>query len=114
MTTPLKISAVRIARSLNAGETAMNDAALKLFAMGTAIMTPRSDGTVHPLEAQDAVDHLGKITAHVFSALSSIKDLHGSLRNAGVRHDVIGEGVLFETPGHDVPHGESRHLAAVA
>ncbi|MBR7551735.1 hypothetical protein KC220_24655, partial [Mycobacterium tuberculosis] len=73
MTSPKKIAAVRIARSLRPAEVAVNEAALKVLAMGTAVLTARADGTFHPLEAQDAVDYVGAATAKVFGAMSDIK-----------------------------------------
>lgn len=103
MTSPKKIAAVRIARSLQPAEVAMNEAALKVLAMGTAVLTARADGTFHPLEAQGAVDYVGAATAKVFGAMSDIKRAHGELRGVGIRHQVIGEGDIFETPGHDEP-----------
>lgn len=108
MTSPKKIAAVRIARSLQPAEIAMNEAALKVLAMGTAVLTARADGTFHPLEAQGAVDYVGAATAKVFGAMSDIKRAHGELRGVGIRHQVIGEGDIFETPDHDTPRGEAE------
>lgn len=103
MTSPKKIASVRIARSLQPAELAVNQAALKVLAMGTAVLSARADGTFHPLEAQDAVDYVGAATAKVFGALSDIRKAHGELRSVGIRHQVIGEGDIYETPGHDQP-----------
>ncbi|MFS2108468.1 hypothetical protein ACCC88_02185 [Sphingomonas sp. Sphisp140] len=109
-----KIASVRIARSLQPAEVAVNEAALKILAMGTAVLTARADGTFHPLEAQDAVDFVGAATAKMFGALSDIKKAHGELRSAGIRHEVIGEGDIYETPGHDDPKPGLVHKIAVA
>jgi hypothetical protein len=118
MTSPKKIAAVRIARSLQPAERAVNEAALKVLAMGTAVLTARADGTFHPLEAQDAVDYVGAATAKVFGALTDIKLAHGQLRNAGIHHGVIGEGDVFDTPphGYTAPRAtpEPVKIAAVA
>lgn len=114
MPSPKKIASVRIARSLQPAEIAVNEAALKLLAMGTAVLTARADGTFHPLEAQDAVDYVGAATAKMFGALSDIKKAHGELRSAGIRHEVIGEGDIYETPGHDQPKPTLHKIAAVA
>ncbi len=89
MTSPKKIAAVRIARSLRPAEVAVNEA---------------------PLEAQDAVDYVGAATAKVFGAMSDIKKAHGELRGVGMRHQVLGAGDIFETPGHDDPRGEAEIL----
>lgn len=105
MTTPTTLAALRIARSLKPAEVAMNDAALKVLAMGCAILTARADGTVHPLEGQSAVDHIGDATAQVFGALKSIKLAHHELHGAAVKHQVLGQGIFDESPDHDQPHG---------
>lgn len=110
MTSPKKIAAVRIARSLRPAEVAVNEAAIKVLAMGTAVLTARADGTFHPLEAQDAVDYVSAATAKVFGAMSDIKKAHGELRGVGMRHQVLGAGDIFETPGHDDPRGEAEIL----
>ncbi|MDG2533915.1 hypothetical protein P6144_09680 [Sphingomonas sp. HITSZ_GF] len=104
-----KIASLRIARSLQPAELAMNQAALKVLAMGTAVLTARADGTFHPLEAQAAVDFVGDATAKVFGALSDIKKAHGELRMAGIRHQVIGEGDIYDTP----PHGNAVEAPAL-
>jgi hypothetical protein len=111
-----KIASVRIARSLQPAELAVNQAALKVLAMGTAVLTARADGTFHPLEAQAAVDYVGEATAKVFGALSDIKKAHGELRSAAIRHQILGEGDVFDTPPHgDAPIGIVRApIAAVA
>lgn len=103
MPSPKTIAAVRIARSLQPAEQAMNTAALKMLAMGTAVLTARADGTFHPLESQTAVDYVGDATAKVFGAMKDIKCAHGALREAAVRHHVLGQGDIFETPDHDTP-----------
>eukprot|EP01012_Entosiphon_sulcatum_P045536 TRINITY_DN60801_c0_g1_i1.p1 TRINITY_DN60801_c0_g1~~TRINITY_DN60801_c0_g1_i1.p1 ORF type:complete len:149 (-),score=26.02 TRINITY_DN60801_c0_g1_i1:35-481(-) len=109
-----KIASVRIARSLQPAELAVNQAALKVLAMGTAVLTARADGTFHPLEAQDAVDYVGAATAKVFGALSDIKKAHGELRSVGIRHQVIGEGDIYETPGHEAIEPAIIKIAAAA
>ncbi|WP_294298451.1 hypothetical protein [uncultured Sphingomonas sp.] len=114
MPSPKTIAAVRIARSLQPAEVAANQAALKVLAMGTAVLTARVDGTFHPLEAQRAVDFIGEATSKVFGAIKDIKAAHGVLRTAAIDHQVLGQGDLYETPNKDEPHGSLPHLAAVA
>jgi hypothetical protein len=111
MTSPKKIAALRIARSLQPAEIAVNEAALRVLAMGTAVLTGRADGTFHPLEGQSAVDFVGDATAKVFGALRDIKRAHGVLRGAAIRHDILGQGDLYETPGHDTPHANIDMVA---
>jgi len=113
MPSPKTIAAVRIARSLQPAELAMNAAAVKVLAMGTAVLTARADGTFHPLESQNAVDFVGDATAKVFGALRDIKSAHGALREAAVRHHVLGQGDIFETPDHDLPRGFAGEEIAV-
>ncbi|KQN25026.1 hypothetical protein ASE86_01795 [Sphingomonas sp. Leaf33] len=109
------IAAVRIARSLQPAELAANQAAIKVLAMGTAVLTARADGTFHPLEAQRAVDYIGDATAKVFAAMKDIKSAHGELRAAAIRHDVLGQGDLYDTPKDgDTPNGALPQLAAAA
>ncbi|MEN3749148.1 hypothetical protein TPR58_18385 [Sphingomonas sp. HF-S3] len=105
MTSAKTIAAVRIARSLKPAETAMNEAALKVLGVGTAVLTARADGTFHPLEGQCAVDFVGDATAKVFAAMKDIQNAHGALRAAAIRHQVLGQGDIFETPGRDETHG---------
>lgn len=106
MTSPKTIAAVRIARSLQPAELAVNEAALKVLAMGTAVLTARADGTFHPLESQAAVDLVGEATGKVFGAMRDIRSAHTELRAAAIRHQVLGQGDIFETPPHDTPRAE--------
>lgn len=105
MTSATTMAAVRIARSLQPAEKAMNEAALKMLAMGTAVLTARVDGTFHPLEGQAAVDYVGDATAKVFAAMKDIQNAHQELRAAAIKHKVLGQGDIFETPPRDTPHG---------
>jgi hypothetical protein len=117
MPSPKTIAALRIARSLKPAEIAMNEAALRVLAMSTAILTPRADGTVHPLEGQSAVDHVSDATAQMFGALKSLKLAHHELYGEAVKHQVLGEGVSHDSPDHGTPHGAiatPTHIAAVA
>ncbi|MEN3336983.1 MAG: hypothetical protein V7647_659 [Acidobacteriota bacterium] len=104
MPSPKTIAALRIARALKPAELAMNEAAVRVLAMGSAMLTARADGTVHPLEGQEAVDHLGHATALVFGALKSLKAAHHELHGQAGRHEVFGEGVLDDSPDHGTPH----------
>ncbi|SOB80708.1 hypothetical protein SAMN06297144_1199 [Sphingomonas guangdongensis] len=106
MPSPKTIAAVRIARSLKPAEIAVNQAALQVLAMGTAVLTARADGTFHPLECQTGVDHVGEATMKVFAALKDIKAAHGEFRKTAERHQILGQGDIFETPDHDTPRGE--------
>lgn len=108
MTSATKIAAVRVARSLPPAELATNQAALKILAMGAAILTPRADGTFHPLEGQAAVEHVGQATQQIFGALASIKAAHGALREVAARHRIVGEGIFEDTP---MPGAETGHLS---
>jgi hypothetical protein len=114
MTSAKKIASVRIARSLQPAELAVNQAALKVLAMGTAVLTARADGTFHPLEAQAAVDYVGDATAKVFGALSDIKKAHGELRTVAIRHQILGEGDVYDTPGHGATEPALVKIAAAA
>ncbi|OYY68630.1 hypothetical protein [Sphingomonas sp. 28-63-12] len=105
MTSAKTIAAVRIARSLKPAEKAVNEAAIKVLAIGTAVLTARVDGTFHPLESQAAVDFVGDATAKVFGAMRDIQNAHRELRAAAVHHNVLGQGDIFETPPRDTPHG---------
>ena len=106
MPSPKTIAAVRIARSLKPAETAVNEAAIKVLAVGTAVLTARADGTFHPLESQAAVDFVGDATAKVFGAMKDIQQAHGQLRAAAEHHQVLGQGDIFDTPPRNLPHGE--------
>lgn len=108
MTSAKTIAAVRIARSLPPAERAMNEAAIKMLAMGTAVLTARADGTFHPLEGQAAVDYVGDATAKVFGAMKDIQNAHAHLRAAAIHHQVLGTGDIYETPPRDTPHGVVR------
>ncbi|MBX9730210.1 MAG: hypothetical protein K2X59_02685 [Sphingomonas sp.] len=117
MTSAKTTAAVRIARSLQPAEKAVNEAALKVLAMGTAVLTARADGTFHPLEGQAAVDFVGEATAKVFGAMKDIQSAHRELRAAASYHNVLGQGDIFETPPHDTPRASiepAAPLVAVA
>lgn len=117
MTSAKTTAAVRIARSLQPAEKAVNEAALKVLAMGTAVLTARADGTFHPLEGQAAVDFVGDATAKVFGAMKDIQCAHRELRATAVHHNVLGLGDIFETPPHDTPRASiepTAPLVAVA
>jgi len=114
MTSSKHTAAVRIARSLQPAELAMNQAALRMLAVGTAVLTARADGTFHPLEGQIAVDCIGEATQKMFAAMKDIKRAHRLLRAEGERHDVIGQGDIFETPDHDAPRGAIAAPAMLA
>ncbi|CAN5404250.1 hypothetical protein BH09PSE4_BH09PSE4_22240 [soil metagenome] len=107
------VAAVRVARSLMPAEVAMNEAAIRLFAVGTAVLTARSDGTFHPLEAQDAVERLGRATTKIFGAMQDFADAHGVLRATAIRHDVLGYGDIFDTPPVNTPHGDNRVVVPI-
>ena len=111
MTSAKTTAAVRIARSLQPAEKAVNEAAIKVLAMGTAILTARVDGTFHPLEGQAAVDYLGDATAKVFAAMKDIQNAHKELRAAAIHHNVLGQGDIFETPPRETPHGFAEPAA---
>ena len=103
MTSPKKIAAVRIARSLMPAEEALNQAALRLLAVGTAVLTPRADGTVHPMEGQLVVERIGGLTAKIFDMLAEFSAAHRDLRALGDLHQILLEGDIFETPPVDTP-----------
>ena len=105
MTSAKHTAAVRIAHSLQPAELAMNQAALRVLAVGTAVLTARADGTFHPLEGQIAVDCIGEATQKMFAAMKDIKRAHRLLRATGEQHDIIGQGDIFQTPDHDEPRG---------
>lgn len=98
MTSAKTIAAVRIARSLQPAEKAVNEAAIKVLAIGTAMLTARVDGTFHPLEGQAAVDFVGDATAKVFGAMKDIQNAHRELRAGAIHHNVLGTGDVYETP----------------
>lgn len=102
-----KIVAYRVARHLRSAEVAANEALLRVLALGTAVVTPRTDGTVHPLEAQLAVEHVGSATARIFEALADLGRSHAELRAVGVRLGMIFEGDIFRSPDSDTPRGLS-------
>lgn len=117
MTSAKTIAAVRIARSLQPAEKAVNEAAIKVLAIGTAMLTARVDGTFHPLEGQAAVDFVGDATAKVFGAMKDIQNAHRELRAGAIHHNVLGSGDWFETPPPAMPTGIAvapPSLAAVA
>ena len=117
MTSAKITAAVRIARSLQPAEKAVNEAAIKVLAIGTAVLTARVDGTFHPLEGQAAVDFVGDATAKVFGAMKDIQNAHRELRATAIHHNVLGLGDIFETPPRDTPHGfvkPATPLVAVA
>ena len=62
-------SAVRIARSLSPAEQAMNEATLRMLALGTEVLRARTQGGFHPIEGQQAVDGIGRAPALLFGAL---------------------------------------------
>lgn len=111
MPSPKTIAAVRVARSLKPAEVAMNEATLRMLAASTAVLTARTDGTFHPLEAQEAVNMLGTATTKMFEAMREFACAHGSLKQTAIRHDVLGQGDIFESPPHDEPHGDATVTA---
>lgn len=116
MTSPKTLAALRIARSLRPAEAAINNAAVKVLAMGSALLTARADGTVHPLDSQEAVNYVVDATAQVFGALRAMKLAHHELYGAAVKHQVLGQGIFDESPDHEQPHGSTSHasLSAIA
>lgn len=105
MTSPKKIAAVRIARALMPAEEALNQAALRLLAVGTAVLTPRADGTFHPMEGQLVVERIGGLTAKIFEMLAEFSAAHKDLRALGDSHQLLMEGDIFETPPVKTPRG---------
>lgn len=109
MTSPTKMHAVRIAKSLKPAELAANQALLSTLALGQSILLPRTDGTLHPLEGDAAVQQLGRVIAGMFEGLSNIRQLHSELRAIGAQHEIVADGV-FDTPPADTPRREAGHL----
>lgn len=98
-------SAVRIARSLSPAEVAMNEATLRILALGTEVLTARAHGGFHPIEGQQAVDGIGRATAMLFGAMREMADAHGALRLTAEQHQVLGFGDVLDCPPHDQPKG---------
>lgn len=103
-----ELAASRLYQTLKPAERAANEAALRLMEVGTAVLTPRADGTFHPLESQRAVELLGAATANAFEAISNIGRMHrhlgASARRLGLE---TSEGVIFDTPPADTPRGNA-------
>lgn len=106
-------SAVRIARSLSPAELAMNEAALRLLAVGTEVLTARISGGFHPIEAQPAIDGIGRATAMLFGAMREMAKAHGALKTTAEQHQILGFGDVLECPPHDQPRGHAENVVSL-
>ena len=76
-----------IAGALAVGERSMNQAALDLLAVGTAVFTARNSGHFHPLEAQREVAGLVQLSNDLLLLARADEDRLHQVRPAEVRAD---------------------------
>lgn len=91
-------SAVKIARSLQPAEHAVNEATIGVLTVGTAVLRARTDGGFGAIEGQEAVDQIGRATNMLFSAMSEIAAAHASLRDVAGEHEILSYGDLCPPP----------------
>ena len=108
------IAAVQIARSLSPAEQAMNEATLRVLAVGTQVLTARNNGGFHPIEGQQAVDGIGRATTMLFGAIREMADAHGALKTVAEQHQVLGFGDFFDSPPIDQPRVQGDNVVTLA
>jgi len=108
------IAAVQIARSLSPAEHAMNEATLRVLAVGTEVLTARTSGGFHPIAGQLAVDGIGRATTMRFGAMREMADAHGALKTAAEQHQVLGFGHVLDCPPHETPRAHGDNIVSIA
>lgn len=99
------ISAVKIARSLQPAELAINNATIGVLTVGTEVLRARTEGGFGATEGQNAVDQIGRATNMLFSAMSEMSAAHSSLRDVAADQDILNYGDLCPPPSAEaVPY----------
>lgn len=107
------ISAVQIARSLSPAEQAVNEATLRVLALSTQMLTARTSGGFHPIEGQDAVDAIGRVTSMLFGAMREMAETHGALKNTAEQHQILGFGDVIDCPPVNQPKGNGDNVVPI-
>lgn len=98
-------SSVKITRSLQPAENAVNEATIGVLAVGTEVLRARTFGGFGAMEGQEAVDQIGRATNMLFSAMSEIAAAHTSLRDIAADHEILNYGDLCPPPSAESkPH----------
>ncbi len=97
-----------IAGALAVGERSMNQAALDLLAVGTAVFTARNSGHFHPLEAQREVERIGMATQSLITAIGEIARAHDSFHKKVRELKMDGDGTGNLCPWPTAQHVESN------
>lgn len=107
------ISAVRIARALSPAEQALNQATLQILAVGTEVLTARTNGGFHPIAGQQAVDGIGRVTNMLFGAMREMAEAHGALKSVAEQHQVLGFGDVIDCPPVNQPRGHDGNVVPI-
>jgi hypothetical protein len=103
-----------IAAALLPAERSMNQAAIDLLAVGTALFKARNSEVFHPLEGQRAIERFGSATTSLVDALGHVARAHDEVVRTAEKHQIMAFGQLCPLPDPGAPHGDLENVVDIA